>query len=200
MKPHHYQFVVLALDTGLGLAAGARRVRFGVTHQRSRARQGRAGGDLPARLTGHLPVATLPAPVAGSAHGFPCGAVSADRRSRIERVAAVAFSHPPFTAVLASRRACAVWPGQVVAADGGLGEGGDAEDRGGQDVGEHSGDQRPYSRRGCPRRASTAAGATMPRAPMPARQTRGIRCRGPGGTYGTGRRGRLALSRRVLPL
>ncbi len=36
MKPHHYHFVVLALDTGLGLAAGARR------------------SDLESRISGHV--------------------------------------------------------------------------------------------------------------------------------------------------
>ncbi len=37
---HHCHFVALALDTRLGLAAGAKEVRAGVTHHRSRARQG----------------------------------------------------------------------------------------------------------------------------------------------------------------
>ena len=36
---HHCHFVALALDTRLGLAAGAKEVRAGVTHHRSRARQ-----------------------------------------------------------------------------------------------------------------------------------------------------------------
>jgi len=47
---HHYHFVVLALDTRLGLAAGATRADPGVAHEQSRASQGRTGRDLPARL------------------------------------------------------------------------------------------------------------------------------------------------------
>jgi phosphatidylethanolamine-binding protein (PEBP) family uncharacterized protein len=36
MKPHHYHFMVRALDTGLGLAAGAKR------------------SDLGSRISGHV--------------------------------------------------------------------------------------------------------------------------------------------------
>ncbi len=55
-----YHFVVLALETRLGPGSRSDQGRAGVTHQRSRARPGRTGRDLPARLIGHLPSASKP--------------------------------------------------------------------------------------------------------------------------------------------
>jgi phosphatidylethanolamine-binding protein (PEBP) family uncharacterized protein len=46
---HHYHFVVLVAPAGPGRRSDE--AGSGITHARSRARQGRAGRDLPARLT-----------------------------------------------------------------------------------------------------------------------------------------------------